>query len=197
MPPVRISATNTTVTPIQIARRRRCRLISLCSAGSSLLAAMRTPHIDSNPPIGMIGTSSRGGGCSPSVFCVPSSTEPSWLTERARKRWWGRPRSDLHRRNCACVSRGHVARKLLIPSRVRGPKRMVRMSVVAQCELSPKLATQVLVSAAKHLADGELNDRSGHAESRFDLHVVADDAAATGMVKQAALVPPDPVRPTG
>jgi hypothetical protein len=62
---------------------------------------------------------------------------------------------------------------------------------------SPKPATQIPVSAAEHLADCPLNNRSEHSESWFDLHVVADDAAATGVVQQGALVPPDTVPPTG
>ena len=39
------------------------------------------------------------------------------------------------------------------------------------------------MSAAEHLADCPLNNRSEHSESWFDLHVVADDAAATGVVQ--------------
>src|SRR2546429_6258410 len=49
---------------------------------------------------------------------------------------------------------------------------------------SPKPATQILVSAAEHPADGELNDRIQHPESWFDLHIVADHAAATRVVQQ-------------
>jgi len=54
----------------------------------------------------------------------------------------------------------------------------------------------VLVSAAERPADGELDDRIGHPESWFDLHVVADNAAATRMVQQGAFVSPDTVPPT-
>jgi hypothetical protein len=68
--------------------------------------------------------------------------------------------------------------------------------VVAQFESSPKPAEQVLVSASEHPADCPLNDRVGHPESRFDLYIVAD-GAATGIVEQSALVPPDAVPPTG
>ena len=50
--------------------------------------------------------------------------------------------------------------------------------VVAQFEsLSPKLAMQIPVSAAEHLADCPRDDRSEHSESRFDLKVVVNDAA--------------------
>src|SRR5205085_5211243 len=62
---------------------------------------------------------------------------------------------------------------------------------------SPEPATQIPVSAAEHLADGPLDNRSEHSESWFDLHVVPDDAAATGVVQQGAFVPPDTVPPTG
>ncbi len=53
------------------------------------------------------------------------------------------------------------------------------------------------MSAAEHPADGELNDRIGHPESWFDLHIVADRAAATRVVQQGAFVSPDTVPPSG
>jgi len=62
---------------------------------------------------------------------------------------------------------------------------------------SPKPATQIPVSAAEHPADGELNDRIERPESWFDLHVVADHAAATRVVQQGAFVSPDTVPPAG
>ena len=68
--------------------------------------------------------------------------------------------------------------------------------MAAQFERSPELAPQLLVTAAEYPADGELEDRIERPESRFDLHVVAHDAAAIGVVQQGALVPPDPVPPT-
>ncbi|MDQ1382282.1 MAG: hypothetical protein QOJ71_3001 [Actinomycetota bacterium] len=55
----------------------------------------------------------------------------------------------------------------------------------------------MLVSAAEHPADGELNDRIQRPESWFDLHVVADHAAATRVVQEGAFVSPDTVLPTG
>jgi hypothetical protein len=48
------------------------------------------------------------------------------------------------------------------------------------------------VSALEHPPDRPRDDRIGHPESRFDLHVVADDAAIR-VVKQGAFVPPDAV----
>jgi len=52
------------------------------------------------------------------------------------------------------------------------------------------------MSALEHSADGPPDDRIGHSESRFDLYVVADDAAAR-IVEQCSFVPPDAVPPTG
>src|SRR4051812_12896653 len=59
----------------------------------------------------------------------------------------------------------------------------------------PKLATKMLVPALEHSAHCPRDDRVGHSESRFDLDVVADDAA-TGSIEQGAFVPPDAVPPT-
>jgi hypothetical protein len=61
--------------------------------------------------------------------------------------------------------------------------------------LSAKLATQVLVSALEHSAHCPADDRIGYSESRFDVYVVADDAAI-GIVQQGTFVPPDAVPPT-
>lgn len=61
--------------------------------------------------------------------------------------------------------------------------------------LSPKLATQMPVSALEHSLDCPRDDRIGHSESRFHLYVVADDAAI-GIVQQGAFVPPDAVPPS-
>ena len=58
-----------------------------------------------------------------------------------------------------------------------------------------KLATQMLVSALEHSVDGRPDDRISYCETRFDLYVVAEDAAI-GIVQQGAFVPPDTVPPT-
>src|SRR6516164_2976035 len=54
---------------------------------------------------------------------------------------------------------------------------------------------QVPVSAAEHLVDGPPDDRSEHCESRFDLNIVSNDAAAR-IIEQGAFVPPDTVQPS-
>lgn len=61
--------------------------------------------------------------------------------------------------------------------------------------LSAKLATQMLVSALEHSPYCPADDRIGYSESRFDVYVVADDAAI-GIVQQGAFVRPDAVPPT-
>ena len=61
---------------------------------------------------------------------------------------------------------------------------------------SAKLALQRPMSPAERPADCPPDDRIEHSESWFDFYRVAHDAA-TGIVQQGALVPPDTVPPTG